>query len=185
MTLSWCFYDAFMTLSWCFHYAFMMLSWCIHDAFMMLSWCFHDAFMTLSWHFLEAFMRLSWRFMMLYDTSWRFMTLHDPCCNTFDDVMIEILMFWGFDDWLTDSLTNGRTTLVVKSLSRLKIIFLGIKVHIWSIINFDFDLYRSRIDPHGSMVQELYLISKFQALLWIWESIWNCLASFSLCYEVK
>ena len=42
--------------------------------------------------------------------------LHDPCCNTFDDKMNDLMMFCCFDD----SLTDGWTTLVVKSLSRLK-----------------------------------------------------------------
>ena len=44
------------------------------------------------------------------------MMLHDPCCNTFDDIMNDLMMFVGFDH----RVTHGRTTLVVKSLSRLK-----------------------------------------------------------------
>ena len=63
-----------------------------------------------------------WRFMMLYVALWRFMMLWEPCCNTFDDIMNDLMMFCCFGHWLTDSLTNGLTTLVVKSLSRLKIL---------------------------------------------------------------
>ena len=55
------------------------------------------------------------------------MMLYDPCCITLDVKMIDILMFWGFDHSLTDSLTHGRTTLVVKSLSRLKTVSAGAK----------------------------------------------------------
>ena len=92
-----------MTLSWHFHDPFMMLSWRFHDPL----WCFmmlHDA---------------SRCFMMLHDALWRFMTLHDASwpllyhsrwCN---DWYIDVLRFWSWTHWLT-------TTLVVKSLSRLK-----------------------------------------------------------------
>ena len=44
------------------------------------------------------------------------MMLHDPCCNTLDDIMLDFNDDLRFDD----TLTNGRTTLVVKLLSRLK-----------------------------------------------------------------
>ena len=89
------------------HHHFMRL----YDALL----CFitlYDAFLCLMMLY-DAL----WHFMTLYDTLWHFMMLHDPCCITLDDVTIELLMFWGFgvrqSEW--------RTTLVVKSLSRLKI----------------------------------------------------------------
>ena len=61
--------------------------------------------------------------MTLHDAWWHLMTLNVPCCNTLDLIMNDLMMFWGFGHSLTNWLTHGRTTLVVKSLSRLKTTF--------------------------------------------------------------
>ena len=46
------------------------------------------------------------------------------CCELFGgcwcDGMIDFMLFWGFEDRLTDRLTNERTFVLLESLSRLK-----------------------------------------------------------------
>ena len=74
--------------------------WMILDGFRCFLTLF-DAF----WRFMTLYDAL-WRFMTLYDALWHFMMLHNPCCITLDNVMIDILMFWGFGHSLTDSLTD-------------------------------------------------------------------------------
>ena len=91
--------------------------WCLLIPCMMLVDHMDDACWSHEWHFmmlndaLRRFMTLYdtlWRFIMLYDASWRFMTLHDPCCNTFDDIMNDLMMFCCFGHSLTHSLTDGQ-----------------------------------------------------------------------------
>ena len=36
--------------------------------------------------------------------------------------MIDFMLFWGFEDRLTDRLTNERTFVLLESLSRLKML---------------------------------------------------------------
>ena len=59
---------------------------------------------------------LRW-FMTLYDALWCFMTLHDPCCNTFDDIMNDLMMFCCFDHWLTDWLSRLKKFHICKETS--------------------------------------------------------------------
>ena len=95
---------------------------------------FYEYFMTLYdilWRFMTLYDAL-WCFMMLHDASWRFMMIHDACCITLDVIMNDLMMFWGFVDRVTDWLTDGQTTLVVKSLSRLKIEWIIDVLRFWS-----------------------------------------------------
>ena len=34
------------------------------------------------------------------------MMLYDACCNTLDDKMSDLLMFWGYVDRVTDSIST-------------------------------------------------------------------------------
>ena len=71
---------------------------------------FGDSLMTLWWLYGD-FLVTFWWLMMTHDDLW---------CSFMNDLM----PIWGFDhwltDWLTDLLTHGQTTLVVKSLAWLK-----------------------------------------------------------------
>ena len=120
-------HDSWRSNAWFLMIKCMILDDQMHDSWWSNAWYLmikhHQALSSMLYDVLWCFMMLhdaSWCFMMLHDASWCFTMLHDPCCNTLDVIMND-LRFWSLTHWLTHSLTNGQTMLVVKSLSRLKI----------------------------------------------------------------